>query len=345
MASLCLPNSRLFVGLDLSRDAGLAAELGNPSRPAALLYPAGEARDLASAAPSGSLTLVLLDGTWSQVKKLLRHNPGLAALPRYSLSPPPTEYLLRQEPKREYVSTVEALAHALAVLEGSADGFQALLAPLRKLVAMQLEHKAWLKGGLERHRQRWSRQPTKAPRLPQELNDRFEDLVCVVGEANAWNATLPGAHPDELVQWLACRPATGELFEAVLVPREPLAPSTLVHTRLTPSQLAAGVDAATFFARWGGFRRESDLVCSWGRYSLDLIERLGAALPQRRIDLRKVVGDLLQASPGSLADAMERSGLSATPLGSGRGGERLGQLVAVVRHLSARAVRQPKDGP
>jgi hypothetical protein len=343
MASLCLPNSRLFVGLDFADHADLAGELADPARPAALLFPT-DAADLAGAPPPGPISLVLLDGTWSQAKKLLQLNPRIAALPRYSLAPPPSEYVIRREPSREYVSTLEALAHALAVLEGDASCREALLAPFRRMVAMQLEHRERLNGGLTRHRKRWAGSENKPSGVPAELLTRFNSLVCVVGEANAWNARLPGAHPDELVHWLACRVSTGELFEAVLAPRNPLAPSTPVHTRLAPEILAAGDDLQRFVARWSRFLREGDLLCSWGGYPLELAEKAGALSACERIDLRKVVGDVARVSPGSTAEVVTRWGLGSSPLGTGRGGERLGELVALARHLATRPRDKAGDG-
>lgn len=336
MASLCLPNSRLFVGLDFAEHSELNAALSDPRRPAALLFPT-DSVDLAASPPPGPISLVLLDGTWSQAKKLLKLNPRLASLPRYSLSPPPSEYVIRAEPARDYVSTLEALFYSLAILEGDPARCEALLAPFRRMVALQVEYRERLRGGVSRHARRWEGSNHKPARLPAELTERWGDLVCIAGEANAWSTSLPGAHPEELVHWLGCRVATGELFEALVAPRNPLAPSTPVHTRLDPAALAAGLDARSFAARWQGFGRPNDILCSWGVHPLKLAGTAGLALPEARIDLRKVVGDLVRGSPGAAKENLERWGLESAPLGLGRGGERLGELVEVVRHLSNQA--------
>lgn len=81
-----------------------------------LLYPGPEART-----PPGPMPrrLVVIDGTWRQVRKLLHHEPGLIGLPHLSLPPPPKAALrLRVAPTEQRMSTIEAVAEALRVLEG-----------------------------------------------------------------------------------------------------------------------------------------------------------------------------------------------------------------------------------
>lgn len=62
--------------------------------------------------------IIVLDGSWSQVKTLWWRNPWLLKLPRLVLKPTePSMYgKLRREPRREWVSTLEAVADALPAL-------------------------------------------------------------------------------------------------------------------------------------------------------------------------------------------------------------------------------------
>ena len=62
--------------------------------------------------------IVVLDGTWSQAKTLWWRNPWFLKLQRVIVEPrEPSIYgALRQEPRREYVSTLEAVADTLAAL-------------------------------------------------------------------------------------------------------------------------------------------------------------------------------------------------------------------------------------
>src|SRR3954469_859415 len=69
MASLCLPNSELHVGVHWRDSAALARALSDPTRPAALLYPGEGAIDIVQNPPRTPVTLVVVDGTWAQTRK------------------------------------------------------------------------------------------------------------------------------------------------------------------------------------------------------------------------------------------------------------------------------------
>lgn len=62
--------------------------------------------------------VVVLDGTWSQAKTLWWRNPWLLKLGRVVVNPrEPSIYgKMRKEPRREYVSTLEAVAEVLPAL-------------------------------------------------------------------------------------------------------------------------------------------------------------------------------------------------------------------------------------
>lgn len=120
MARICLANAELHVGVEWGGSPALARAHDDPTRPAVLLYPGEGARDVAHEPPPGPVTLVVVDGTWTQARHVIERNPALLALPRYAFTPAaPSEYRIRREPSVEYVSTIEALAHVLGVLEGS----------------------------------------------------------------------------------------------------------------------------------------------------------------------------------------------------------------------------------
>jgi len=60
-------------------------------------------------------TLVVLDATWSQARRMLQRIPELRTLPRVSLPGRPAERL-REPTVKEGMSTIEALAEALDLL-------------------------------------------------------------------------------------------------------------------------------------------------------------------------------------------------------------------------------------
>ncbi len=178
MASLCLPNAKLVVGVHLDDDPNVVAALGDPARPAVLLWPGPDALDLAVAPPPGPVTLVVVDGTWSLAKKLVRVNPRIAALPRYALTPSePSQYRIRREPRAECLSTIEAIHEALGTLEGDVSRFRPMLAPFRAMIDAQIDHEERVHG----HRHRRVRR-TESPRLPAALTDGRR-VVLVGGEA------------------------------------------------------------------------------------------------------------------------------------------------------------------
>jgi DTW domain-containing protein len=340
IAALALPSSTLHVGIDFADTPEVIEAISDPSHPAVLLYPGPDASDLERLPPAGPVTLVVIDGTWHQARALLRKNPRIAALPRYAFTPPrPSEYRIRKEPSPECVSTIEALAHALPLLEGDRARFAALLEPFRAMVDFQLTYVARSSGGRRRMRRRDGRSATSASaRLPRELLDAR--LVCVAGEANAWphdRALGMPAHPHELVHWLGYRLDRGTRYESIMKPRKPLASSPIVHARLSESALRAGCSVADTLRSFADFAGDDDVICVWGHYAASLYLRERGGAFARIVDIRKVVGDFLKGRPGSVESVVAEQGLTYEPLGQGRGGERLGMLVAVTRWLAEHA--------
>ena len=337
IAQLCLPSSEVFVGVEFADQPRLNALLSDPERPAIVLYPGKDARDLHREPPPGPVTLVLIDGTWNQARSLMSRNPLLAQLPRYAFEPPrPSEYQIRREPRADYVSTIEALSFALEALEGEPGRFDSLLSPFRKMVSVQVEFASRSTHGRHRKRRRLPG-PVRA-RLPALLLS--PSLLCVSGEANAWphDRTLRRPpYPHELVHWLAVRPGDEPRFEVLIKPRTPLSKSPAAHARLSNDALLAGCSLEELLTRWHAFVRPDDVLCCWGHYACELLRREGGRLPTQVVDLRKVAGDFLKSRPGSLEELVEAHSLASTPRGEGRGGERLGMLEAVTRWLADEA--------
>ena len=338
MASLCLPNSELHVGVDFRTSPALAHALSDPARPAALLYPSDGAVDVLADPPRGPITLVVVDGTWWQARKLVRVNPVLAALPRYAFrAPTPSEYRIRREPDEAYVSTIEALVHVLGVLEGDPEKLRGLLAPFRAMIDKQIAFATTVGGARVRHNK--GPVPPKRPRIPAMLGAERARIVCVTGEANAWpyrSATLRTSHREELVHWIAHRPATGETLDVIVRPRNPLAPSTPPHVGLTAEALMDGVAMSELFDRWRAFVRDDDIVCSWGHYAVGIFGSAGGTLPKTRLDLRLVSRVLLKGRVGTMDAVMEKLTVSASgavALGRGRAGVRAAQLARIATHL------------
>ena len=338
MASLCLPHAELHVGVDWADHAPLGRALGDATRPPILLYPGPGARDILREPPTGPVTLVVVDGTWAQARRVVRDSPNLRALPRYGFTTPePSRYRIRREPRAEYCSTIEALMHVLGVLEGDPPRFRALLAPFEAMIDAQLACEA----GAPLQRFRQPRPPRVVrPNLPAAIVERWDDLICVVGEPNAWPYRGDDA---ELIHWLGYRPSDGALFDAIAAPAAPLSPTTTVHSELTEAELAAGVSHAELIDRFARFVRPSDIVCAWGPRAPALFAVHGGALPAARLDLRQVAQRHARRKVGTLED---HAGPTPTPpLAAGRGGRRLAMLAALLRGWRAELTRSGLDRP
>lgn len=338
MAAACLPRASLVVGTELDDHRDVRAHLDDPNEPAILLWPGPGARDLATDPPREPVTLVVVDGTWPLAKKLVRINPRIASLPRYAITPDvPSRYQIRSEPRAECVSTLEAVMHALGILEGDPNKFQPMLEPFLAMIRMQLEHEASTQG-----RGRGKRPRDPRPRLVPPALRGGRSLVVVAGEANAWprrvDPSFPnGTPPDELVQWVAVRVEDGAIFEAVVAPRNPLAPSTPVYTDIDSAVLRSGVSPSELVDRWRAFVRDDDVLCAWGPYGPSLLKAEGAFLPSTFVDLRSAATRWLRDKAGTIESFCERIGSTPTALGLGRGGRRLGMALEVTRHLVASA--------
>lgn len=107
---------------------------------AAVLFPSRDATVLEDENRPQLDTLVVLDGTWDEARKLLHITPWIRALPRVSLAPPrPGNYRIRiaKNPAVE-VSTIEAIAYALGKLEPDTSGIGGLLEDFDAIVDHQI---------------------------------------------------------------------------------------------------------------------------------------------------------------------------------------------------------------
>jgi DTW domain-containing protein YfiP len=119
-----LPKAQIVVGLSWRNLAHALGEEGVDASRWAVLFPdreaAGDHVTTRRGAPLDAASLegiIVLDGTWSKAKTLWWRNPWLNKLNRMSLTPEkPSIYgRLRAEPRREFVSTLESVTHALTL--------------------------------------------------------------------------------------------------------------------------------------------------------------------------------------------------------------------------------------
>ena len=319
MAHLSLPNSELHVALNADEIPGLIHTLSQPGT--ALLFPSADATDV-DALVTRPKTLVVVDGTWDNAKKLFQRSPLLKSLPRIGFVPPaPGNYRIRKEPAEHCLSTIEAIAQVLEKLEHAPGRFTPMLAAFNRMVDLQL-------GFIERHdgqsRYQHPRRRNVIGRSPLvRLKALASNLVITFAEANAWpRDSAPIEGYAELLQLVAFRLSDGERFEALLKPISALSPAAPLHLGVSAQALLEGEERAAGIARWASFVRPDDVICTWGRYPIDLLRGEGVA-PTASIDLRAVLSQQLHRRPGAVAD--EGQGPRAT--------RRLEALVKVARGL------------
>ena len=333
MAHLALPGSMFFRGVDFDDNPALEAIARDPR--AAILFPSPGAADLRQVeAPS---TLVVVDGTWSQARKLVQRSAVLQRLPKVGFVPAkPGNYRIRKEPAAHCLSTIEAVVEALGIMEGEPERFAPMLRTFEGMVDLQLARKA-TRESPPRYRRPRQRVP-KPPPIPPELVSRFEDLVLLYAEGHA--PAGPFSHPPPAAQLehvVALRPHSGERFEAVLAPDRPLAESTPHHLGLSAERILGGESLELARRRWAAFLRPGDLIASWGHFSLNLARE--AQLELRPIvDLRHPTLRVLARKPGGIDAAARLLGkeMPGAPLGEGRAGLRLEALARILEALRER---------
>jgi len=327
MAHLSLPNSELHVALTAAGTPALEAVCARPGT--AVLFPTEDAADADTIAVPPE-TLVVIDGTWSNARKVVVNCPLLSKLPRVAFRPDaPSRYRIRAEPDDAFVSTIEATAIVLEKLERAPGRFRPILTAFDAMVERQLEY-ANSNDHRTRHVRAKARNTVRVDPLAQ-LKDASGSLVAVFGESNAWPMDAldaPGGEP-ELLQLVAERLSTGARFEALLRPTRPLAPNVPMHLDLPAEVLLAAEPREAVFARWRAFLSPGDVLVGWGRYCHDLLAHEGQA-HEAFLDVRARLCQLHAGRPGSVEACAGRLG-QALPEGRGRAVRRLDAVVAVTR--------------
>jgi DTW domain-containing protein YfiP len=371
MAHLALPNSVLRLGIDFSTDPVVCAAL-QESPPPFLLFPGPRAVDAAALPKDRAVTLIVLDGTWWQARKLLHLNPALRALPQVAFTPrQPSAYRIRRQPAAFCLSTIEALAEVLPLIEPEGASLGRLLEPFHAMVARQERFALEIASG--RHRSvRGARrvrgvvgsgsgedggaevgaEPPHARdtgELARTLGAAWPRLVCVYGEANAWPKRMKDRPVPEIVRWLGVRPATGATFEAIVAPRQPLAPAVPARIGVAAESLRAGDTVGAWRDAWAAFCGPEDVVVAWGPFELGLAANDGLSMPSpdEILDLRTAARAFRGARLRTVEDAAAAltpaapAGASFDPPSSadalvGRGGVRLRALVTVLEAMALR---------
>ena len=138
LAHLSLPHSRLVHGLRFDGTKVIEDLLQRKSR-VGILFPSATAKEL-SEAPADLETLVIIDGTWREARKMIYLSPSLLEFPHYAFVPEkPSNYRIRKEPKENFISTIEATVTALRILDRDPAKYQELLDLFDRMVDRQVD--------------------------------------------------------------------------------------------------------------------------------------------------------------------------------------------------------------
>ena len=262
--------------------------------------------------------LVFLDGTWSQARTLRDSWPALRSLPCYRLAPKvPSRYRIRAEPRSGYVSTIEAVAEALSIVEPNLEGLEELIRSFQDMIAQQVSYAG---RNQPRHRRRRHRQPSRA--VPQVL---LQAQRIVVGYGEFLGS--------ELMYWAATDLETQACFESYVRPN--LIPGTdrLTHAGLTAEAVHAGVDLPTFKRRWAVFANGAVLV-SWNQSTIAKFPG-----PEPKVALKRAYCNVKRTS-GSIFEVVVREGLTpANTQFMGRAKHMMDHLLPVTEMMLNSAAR------
>lgn len=114
-------NAKIYIRGKVFETFDSAPIMERPGRPL-FLYPAEDSLELNEdfkAKYPGPYHVIIPDGNWNQAKKVRKREEAFTNIPAVKLPPGiVTEYQLRRAPQPNWVSTFEAVAHTLAILEG-----------------------------------------------------------------------------------------------------------------------------------------------------------------------------------------------------------------------------------
>lgn len=135
LALQALVNSEMHIRGESHERLDLTSML-NPNYESYVLFPSEDALDLEDIKPEKPIQLIVTDGNWRQASKLNTRHPELSHLPRVKISSKNTSlYHLRKEHFSEGMATLEAIALAFGIIEGSVVGNSLMDLYQKKLTA------------------------------------------------------------------------------------------------------------------------------------------------------------------------------------------------------------------
>lgn len=338
IASLGLLNTELKVVWP-DKDNKFTFEPGELKNPG-LLFPGLGATDLAAVpAEQRPGELMVLDGTWGDVRKLYKDNPWLEQLPRYRLSPTvPSRYRIRKEPDEESISTIEAIVQSLGILEPETPGLNELIEVFEAMIDRQIEHVRTLPRGMIAHRIKHPRNRERRS-VPEELSGPLRNLVIADGESIPWRGKKRA-----LIRWSAFRTRDGSVFDQFMIPREGsmLTDDHLHHMGLCRKDMRAAVSPKEFEKRWNDFITSDDILVTWNKGVLDWLDDMVAS-SHRTFFLKEAYCNTRGGKCGHLKNVIQAHDLSLPAIQlRGRAARNLSQTLAMAMYLNQLSASSPE---
>lgn len=347
MVHRALDRSKLYCG---TNDALAKTEF--PLQPrTGLLYPSSQAKTLSDLPPNEKpQQLVIIDGTWSQARSLVRDLSQLKDLPHYKLTPTqPGQYRIRLEPTDTSLSTVEAAAEALRELEPETHGVDQLLIAFGQMIQRQLDHPRV-------GREHYSGGPKSGStiNIPSRLLGNPASIVIAYGESGYRECANPvilaggiqtpetsrrhSVLPRSPLFWVAkrlsaCESESGETFSHFLKPDVPLTDSFLRHLELNRDQFVDADSPRQFCEAWKAFLHQGDTVVVYSQGTIGLLENVAADF-EKCLALKSINFDH-RPRRRTLSEFVEQEKLKceAADPNHGRAGKRLVNAVALTKYL------------
>lgn len=326
---------------------------------AAILFPSADAEQLETLSPERyPEEIIVVDGTWSNAKTLLRDIPELARYRRLKFTPSqPSSYRIRKEPRADYLSTIESVAYVLRHLEPETDGVHHLLETFSRMIDRNIEARRPSDKGSRFQRKK----RVLLHRFPEELAAHPSNFVVAYCEgtsrfvrgSTSWKASQDErVQKEPLVVYLK-RLRDGETLRLVLRTERQPPERLLGHLAISNADLAThGVSRLEAKERIQQWTRGDDVYVVWNPSSLQILHELGVDT-RPTLTLKGTFCDYLtylsrssetdsakwvQKGWGGMDEFLEGLGLPpSVGVGEGRADLRLAQTEALLRWILPRS--------
>lgn len=125
LASLCLPDSEIIVGIDFTNNERINQLLNDPQYYPVLLYPSPDAwtagnEGFKETLGGKKLLAFIVDSTWFCSKKMIRYSMNINSLPKFSFTGQYRSiFTFKHEPAEYCVSTIETCYYLIKELQDS----------------------------------------------------------------------------------------------------------------------------------------------------------------------------------------------------------------------------------